>query len=306
MSLAGAMGGHTVVAKLLVAFGTRQQQDRYLPKMATGEIRATMALTEPGGGSDLQAMRTTARREGDHYVVNGSKTWISNARRSQLIALLCKTNPRVQPTHRGMSILLVEKGPGFTVSRDLPKLGYKGVESCEIVFDDLRVPTSSLLGDSEGLGFSQMMRGLEIGRIQVASRAVGVGRAALEDALAYAQVRETFGQPIWRHQSIGNYLADMVTKLTAARQLVLHAARRYDDGARADMEAGMAKLFASEVAMQIALDAVRVHGGYGYSTEFDVERYFRDAPLMIVGEGTNEIQRGVIAKQLVKRNSVAP
>jgi isovaleryl-CoA dehydrogenase len=306
MSLAGAMGGHTVVAKLLLTYGTAEQKSRYLPKMATGQIRATMALTEPGGGSDLQAMRTTARRDGDEYVVNGSKTWISNARHSQLIALLCRTDPTAQPAHSGVSILLVEKGPGFILSRDLPKIGYKGVESCEIAFDNMRVPCAALLGEHEGRGFAQMMRGLEVGRIQVASRAVGVGRAALEDALRYAQERESFGKPIWQHQSIGNYLADMATKLVAARQLVLYAARRYDTGERADMEAGMAKLFASEAAMQIALDAVRIHGGYGYSTEFDVERYFRDAPLMIVGEGTNEIQRNVIARQLVKRNTVAP
>jgi alkylation response protein AidB-like acyl-CoA dehydrogenase len=300
------MGGHTVVAKLLIAYGTDDQKQRYLPGMATGEIRAAMALTEPGGGSDLQAMRTVARRDGDWYVVSGSKTWITNARQSQLIALLCKTDPAAAPAHTGISILLAEKGPGLTLSRDLPKLGYKGVESCEIALDNFRVPVSSLLGEREGEGFAQMMRGLEIGRIQVAARAVGVGRAALEDALHYAQERESFGKPIWKHQSVGNYLADMVTKLTAARQLVLHAARRFDGGQRANMEAGMAKLFASEAAMQIALDAVRIHGGYGYSTEFDVERYFRDAPLMIVGEGTNEIQRNVIAGELVKRNSVAP
>jgi isovaleryl-CoA dehydrogenase len=313
MSLAGAMGGHTVVAKLLLDYGTDEQKQRYLPGMATGGIRATMALTEPGGGSDLQAIRTVARRVkgdgeagGDHYVVNGSKTWITNARHSQLIALLCKTDPAARPAHQGISILLAEKGPGFTLSRDLPKLGYKGVESCELSFADFRVPRTALLGEREGQGFAQMMHGLEIGRIQVAARAVGVGRAALEDALRYAQQRESFGKPIWQHQSIGNYLADMVTKLTAARQLVLYAARRYDAGQRADMEAGMAKLFASETAMEIALNAVRIHGGYGYSTEFDVERYFRDAPLMIVGEGTNEIQRNVIARQLVKRNSVAP
>ena len=301
MSLAGAMGGHTVVAKLLITYGTPEQKNRYLPKMATGEIRATMALTEPGGGSDLQAMRTVARRDGGDYVVNGSKTWITNARRSQLIALLCKTDPSAIPTHKGMSILLAGHGPGFHVSRDLPKLGYKGVESCELVFDDFRVPGSDLLGAAEGEGFSQMMRGLEIGRIQVACRALGVGRAALEDSLRYAQERETFGKPIWQHQSVGNYLADMATKLEAARQLVRYAARRYDSGERSDLEAGMAKLFASETAMEIALNAVRIHGGYGYSTEFDVERYFRDAPLMIVGEGTNEIQRSVITRQLISR-----
>jgi alkylation response protein AidB-like acyl-CoA dehydrogenase len=301
MSLAGAMGGHTVVAKLLVTFGTQEQKDRYLPRMATGEIRATMALTEPGGGSDLQAMRTTARKDGESYVVNGSKTWITNARRAQVVALLCKTDPTATPKHRGVSILLVENG--FHVSRDLPKLGYKGVESCELSFDDVRVPAGNLLGGVEGEGFAQMMRGLEIGRIQVACRALGVARAALEDSLRYAQERETFGKPIWQHQSIGNYLADMATKLEAARQLTHYAARRYDSGERADMEAGMAKLFASETAMEVALNAVRIHGGYGYSTEFDVERYFRDAPLMIVGEGTNEIQRNVIARQLVKRYS---
>ncbi|MDB4872411.1 MAG: acyl-CoA dehydrogenase-like [Gemmatimonadales bacterium] len=304
MSLAGAMGGHTVVAKLLLTFGTDEQKQRYLPRMATGEVRATMALTEPGGGSDLQAMTTSARRDGDGYVVNGSKTWISNARRSRLIALLCKTDPTAQPRHKGISILLVEPGDGFTVSKDLPKLGYKGVESCELSFDDYRAPADALLGGEEGRGFAQMMKGLEIGRIQVASRALGVARAALDDALRYAQHRESFGKPIWKHQSIGNYLADMATKYTAARQLVLYAAARYDAGDRCDLEAGMAKLFASETAMEIALNAVRVHGGYGYSTEFDVERYFRDAPLMIVGEGTNEIQRNVIAAQLVARGGL--
>lgn len=306
MSLAGAMGGHSVVASLILDHGTQAQRDAYLPRLATGELRATMALTEPGGGSDLQAIRTTAIREGEEYVVNGSKTWITNARHAGLVALLCKTDPTASPAHTGMSVILVEKGPGFRLSRDLPKLGYKGVESCELSFDDMRVPASALLGAEEGRGFAQMMRGLEIGRLQVAARALGVGRAALEDSLRYAQERESFGVPIWKHQSVGNYLADMATKLTAARQLTLHAARRYDAGERSDMEAGMAKLFASESAMQIALDAVRIHGGYGYSTEFDVERYFRDAPLMIVGEGTNEIQRNVIARQLVKRGSVAP
>jgi len=315
MSLAGAMGGHTVVAKLLELFGTEEQKRKYLPPMATGELRATMALTEPGGGSDLQNMKTTAIAEGSELVINGSKTWISNARRSGLIALLCKTDPAAEPAHKGISVVLVEHGeavpgldigssPGLTVSRDLPKLGYKGVESCELTFDDCRVPASAILGREPGTGFAQMMKGLETGRIQVASRALGVASAALEDALRYAQERESFGQPIWKHQAVGHYLADMATKLTAARQLTFYAADRYDAGERADMEAGMAKLFASEVAMEIALNAVRIHGGYGYSTEFDVERYFRDAPLMIVGEGTNEIQRNVIAGQLVARGGI--
>jgi len=263
-----------------------------------------MALTEPSGGSDLQNMATTARPDGSEYVVNGSKTWISNARRSGLVALLCKTDPTARPKHKGISVLLVEHGPGLTVSKDLPKLGYKGIETCELVFDELRVPVDAVLGGVPGTGFAQMMKGLETGRIQVASRALGVGQAALEDALRYAQERESFGKPIWKHQSIGNYLADMATKITAARQLILYAAERFDAGERCDMEAGMAKLFTSEVAMEVALNAVRIHGGYGYSTEFDVERYFRDAPLMIVGEGTNEIQRNVIAAQLVKRGGI--
>jgi butyryl-CoA dehydrogenase len=304
MSLAGAMGGHTVVAKLLALFGTDEQKQNYLPPMATGEVRATMALTEPSGGSDLQNITTVAATDGSDLVINGSKTWISNARMSGLIALLCKTDPSATPKHKGISVVLVEHGDGLTVSRDLPKLGYKGVESCELTFDDYRVPATAILGGEPGKGFAQMMKGLETGRIQVASRALGVATAALEDALRYAQERESFGQPIWKHQSIGNYLADMATKLTAARQLTRYAAERYDSGDRCDMEAGMAKLFASEIAMEIALNAVRIHGGYGYSTEYDVERYFRDAPLMIVGEGTNEIQRNVIAAQLVARGGI--
>jgi len=304
MSLAGAVGGHTVVAKLLTEFGTEEQKQHYLPRMATGELRATMALTEPGGGSDLQAITTVAREDGDDLVINGSKTWISNARRSQLIALLAKTDPNAKPRHSGMSIVLVEHGPGLTVSRDLPKLGYKGVESCEIAFEDYRIAKTAILGGEAGKGFVQFMKGLETGRIQVAARSLGVAAAALEDSLEYAQQRETFGKPIWKHQSIGNYLAEMATKLTAARQLTRFAAEKYESGERCDMEAGMAKLFASEVAMEIALDAVRIHGGYGYSTEYNVERYFRDAPLMIVGEGTNEIQKNVIAQQLVARGGL--
>ncbi len=304
MTLAGAMGGHTVVSKMLLAFGTDQQKQRYLPRMATGEVRAAMALTEPGGGSDLQAMTTIARRDGDGYRIDGAKTWITNARRSQMIALLCKTDPDATPRHRGISILLVEHGEGLDVSRDLPKLGYKGVESCELSFTDYRAPADALLGGEPGRGFAQMMKGLEIGRIQVASRAVGVAQAAFDDALKYAQERQSFGVPIWKHQQVGAYLADMAAKLTAARQLVRYAAERYDAGERCDMEAGMAKLFASEAAMEITLNAVRIHGGYGYSTEYDVERYFRDAPLMIVGEGTNEIQRNVIAQQLISRGGL--
>jgi alkylation response protein AidB-like acyl-CoA dehydrogenase len=304
MSLAGAMGGHTVVAKLIVTFGTPAQRQRYLPQLATGELRATMALTEPSGGSDLQAIRTTAKRETDRYLVNGSKTWITNAERSDLIALLCKTDVDATPAHRGISILLVEKGPGLTVGSPLPKLGYKGVESCELFLDDFHVPVDALLGSEEGHGFAQMMKGLEIGRIQVAARALGVAQAAFDASLSYAQERETFGKPIWRHQSIGNLLADMATKITAAKLLIGHAAKRLDAGDRCDLEAGMAKLYASEACMEIALDAIRIHGGHGYSTDVDVERYFRDAPLMIVGEGTNEIQRNVIVRQLIHRGGM--
>jgi alkylation response protein AidB-like acyl-CoA dehydrogenase len=251
-------------------------------------------------------MRTVARRQADgSYVVNGSKTWITNARRAGVVALLCKTDPDASPAHAGVSLLLVEPGDGFVVSRDLPKLGYKGVESCELAFDDYVAPADALLGGEEGRGFAQMMRGLELGRIQVAARAVGVAQAAVDDAVAYSQEREAFGVPIWQHQAVGHLLATMATKTEAARQLMLHAADRYDSGERSDMEAGMAKLFASEVCLEVAADAMRVHGGYGFSPEFDVERYYRDAPLMVLGEGTNEIQKNVIAKQLIGRASRA-
>jgi alkylation response protein AidB-like acyl-CoA dehydrogenase len=302
MSLAGATGGHSVVARLLARFGTPDQQERFLPRMATGEVRAAMALTEPSGGSDLQDIRTRAVRDGDEYLVDGSKTWITNARHAGLIATLVKTDPAATPRHTGMSILLVEPGQ-VEVSRDLPKLGYRGVESCELAFVGSRVPAANLLGGREGEGFAQFMHGLELGRVQVAGRAVGVAQAALDDALRYAQERVTFGKPIWQHQSVGNLLADMATKVHASRLMLLDAADSIDAGQRSDLEAGMAKLFASEAAMQVALDAMRVHGAAGYSAEIDVERYFRDAPLMIVGEGTNEIQRSVIVRQLVERSA---
>jgi alkylation response protein AidB-like acyl-CoA dehydrogenase len=304
MSLAGAMGGHSVVVSLLARYGTDDQRTRFLPRLATGELRATMALTEPDGGSDLQRIRTTARADGDGYIVTGTKMWITNARRAGLIAVLCKTDPAASPPHSGMSILLVEPGPGLTVSRDLPKLGYKGVETCEIAFEDCRVPSSRLLGGEPGRGFPQMMRGLELGRIQVAARATGVARAAFDASLAYAQEREAFGVPIWRHQSIGNYLADMAVQLEAARMLVFAAADRLDGGGRCDLEAGMAKLYASEVCWELCRTAVRIHASNGYSQEYPVERFYRDAPLMVVGEGTNEIQRSIIARRLVERGGL--
>ena len=301
MSLAGAMGGHSVIARLIARFGTQEQRDSWLPRLATGEVRATMALTEPGGGSDLQAIRTRATRDGAGYRLDGTKTWITNARTAGVTAVLCKTGPDTVPPSRGISILLAEPGPGFMVSRDLPKLGYKGVESCELSFDGYRCPAGSLLGGTEGEGFRQMMDGLELGRVQVAARAVGVARAALEDSLRYAQQREAFGQPIWRHQAVGHRLADMATQVAAARLLTTRAAAALDAGRRSDLEAGMAKLFASEACLAVTADAVKVHGGYGYSAEFDIERYYRDAPLMVVGEGTNDIQRNVIIRQLIDR-----
>jgi alkylation response protein AidB-like acyl-CoA dehydrogenase len=288
MSLAGAMGGHTVIASLVVEFGTPSQRANLLPRMATGELRAAMALTEPGGGSDLQAMSTTASLQPDgHYLLNGEKTWITNSRRAGVLGVLSKTRPSETQDHRSMSVFLVPQGEGVLVSNDLPKLGYKGVETCSVTFDNCVLTSEDLLGATPGLGFKQMMRGLEIGRIQVAARALGVGQAAFDDALSYAQQRVAFGKSIWQHEAVGNYLADMATKLSAAEQLTLYAARTYDTGVRADLEAGMAKLFASETALQVAIDSMRIHGGYGYSTELDVERYFRDAPLMIIGEGTN-------------------
>jgi hypothetical protein len=302
MSLAGAMGGHSVVARLITRFGTGQQRDAWLPVMATGQARAAMALTEPAGGSDLQAITTRAVAADGGYRLDGTKTWITNARAAQLTAVLCKTDPAAVPASAGISILLAEKGPGFTVSRDLAKLGYKGVETCELVFDGYRCPAGALLGGQPGQGFAQMMDGLELGRVQVAARAVGVARAALEDSLRYAQQRETFGQPIWRHQAVGHRLADMATGVEAARLLTTRAAAALDSGRRSDLEAGMAKLFASETCLQVTADAIRVHGGYGYSAEFDIERYYRDAPLMVVGEGTNDIQRSVIIRQLVNRH----
>lgn len=301
MSLAGAMGGHSVVARLIAIFGTDAQKDRWLPRLATGEARAAMALTEPSGGSDLQAIGTRAAANGAGYRLDGVKTWITNARMADVVAVLCKTDPDAVPASHGISILLAEKGPGFTVSRDLPKLGYKGLESCEIVFDGYECPAGALLGAREGQGFRQMMGGLELGRIQVAARAVGVARAAFEDSMRYAQQRETFGQPIWRHQAVGHRLADMATRVDAARLLTLRAAAALEAGRRSDLEAGMAKLFASEACLQVTADAIKVHGGYGFSAEFDVERYYRDAPLMVVGEGTNDIQRNVIIRQLVDR-----
>jgi alkylation response protein AidB-like acyl-CoA dehydrogenase len=272
--------------------------------MARGEHRAALCLTEPHAGSDAQRIRTAAVRRGDDYVVNGSKMFITNARYGTLYSLVAKTDPDADPPYRGISLFVAEKGPGITISRNLDKLGYKGIETCEVLFDDFHVPAANLVGGVEGRGFQQVMSGLEVGRINIASRAVGVARAAFEDAIRYAQQRTTFGKPICEHQAIQLKLADMATKIEAARLLTRQAAAMKDRGERCDVEAGMAKLFASETCQEVALEAMRILGGYGYTKEFRVERYYRDAPLMIIGEGTNEIQRLVIARQLVQRYKV--
>ena len=304
MALTGIFNSHLIMAVLVQRFGTDAQKNYFLPKFATGELRGGLGLTEPDAGTDLQAIRTRAKLEGDHYVVNGSKTWITNGLEGSCFALLVKTDPDIEPRHKGMSFLIAEKGPGFTVPRKLPKLGYKAIDTAELVFEDYKVPADNIVGGVPGQGFYQAAGGLEIGRINVAARGVGLARAALNDSVAYSQVRKTMGKPICQHQAIQLKLGDMATKVEAARLLVEHAAQAYDRGERCDMEAGMAKLFASEAAVENSLEAMRIHGGYGYSQEFDIERYFRDAPLMCIGEGTNEIQRIIIAKQLVARNPV--
>jgi alkylation response protein AidB-like acyl-CoA dehydrogenase len=304
MSLSGIFNSHLIMAAAVQRFGTAEQKRHFLPRFASGELRGGLALTEPDCGTDLQAIRTTARRDGDHYVINGTKTWISNGIYGQCFALLVKTDAAAEPRHRGMSLFLAEKGPGFTVSRKLEKLGYKGIDSAELVFSDYRVPRDRLIGASEGRGLQHALGGLELGRINVAARGVGVAQAALDEAVRYSQLRKTFGKPICEHQAIQLKLGDMATQVRAARLLVEDAARIYDRGERCDMEAGMAKLFATEAAVQCSLESMRIHGGYGYSKEFTVERLYRDAPLLVIGEGTNEMQRLIIARQLIQRNPV--
>ncbi|MGE5130631.1 MAG: acyl-CoA dehydrogenase family protein [Sphingomonadaceae bacterium] len=302
MSLTGIFNSHLIMAAAVARFGTEAQKREFLPKFATGEVRGGLALTEPDCGTDLQAIRTRAVRSGEHYVVNGTKTWISNGIKGSCFALLVKNDPNAEPRHKGMSLFLAEKGPGFRVSKKLEKLGYKGIDSAELIFEDYRIPADRLIGGVEGKGFHHAVGGLELGRINVAARGVGVANAALKDAVAYSQVRKTFGKPICEHQAIQLKLGEMATRCEAARLLVESAARAYDAGERCDMEAGMAKYFASEAALENSIEAVRIHGGYGYSTEFNVERYYRDAPLMCIGEGTNEMQRIIIARQLIARN----
>ena len=304
MSLTGIFNSHLIMAAAVERFGTEEQKQRFLPRFATGEIRGGLALTEPNCGTDLQAIRTQAVKQGDSYIINGGKTWISNGLEGGCVALLVKTDTEIQPRHRGMSLFIAEKGPGFSVTRKLKKLGYKGIDSAELFFDDYRIPADNLIGGEEGKGFHHTLGGLELGRINVAARGVGVANAALKEATSYAQIRETMGKPIGEHQAIQIKLGDMATRCQAARLLVEDAARAYDRGERCDMEAGMAKLFASEAAMENASECMRIHGAYGYSQELHVERYYRDAPLMCIGEGTNEMQRIIIAKQLMERNPV--
>ena len=301
MSVSGIFNSHLIMAAAVQRFGTDEQKTAYLPLFAAGNLRGSIALTEPECGTDLQAIRTRARKDGNDYVIDGTKIWITNSIEGDILAVLVKTDPDTDPPHRGMSLLLVEQGDGLT-GRKLDKLGYRGVDTAELQFDGVRVPAANLIGGVEGRGLQQILSGLELGRINVAARGVGLARACLDESLAYAQIRKTFGKPIAEHQSIQIKLADMVTRVEAAKLLVERAAQAYDTGERCDMEAGMAKLFATETAIKNSIEAMRIHGAYGYSKEFNIERYYRDAPLLAIGEGTNELQRIIIARQLVERN----
>ena len=304
MAPTGIFNSHLMMAACVERFGTDTQKSEFLPKFASGELRGGLALTEPNAGTDLQAIRTTALKDDDGYRINGTKTWITNGIHGQCVALLAKTDAHAEPRYRGMSLFIAERGDGFSVGKKLKKLGYRSIDSAELVFEDFSVPADRLIGEKEGQGFFQAVGGLELGRINIAARGVGLARASLMDSVRYSQERSTFGKPICKHQAIQLKLGEMATRVEAARLLVTEAARRYDAGERCDMEAGMAKLFASESAVENSLEAMRIHGGYSYSVEFDVERYFRDSPLMCIGEGTNEMQKMIIAKQLLDRNPI--
>lgn len=301
MSVTGLYNAHLIMAAAVERFGTDDQKSAWLPRFATGELRGGVALTEPDCGTDLQGIRTKAVRDGDDYVIDGNKTWITNSLEGNVLAVLVKTDPKADPAHKGMSLLLTEKSAGYE-GRKLDKLGYRGIDTGELQFDGVRVPAENLIGGEEGRGLQQILAGLELGRINVAARGVGLARACLDESLAYAQNRKTFGKPICQHQAIQIKLADMATRVEASQALVERAAAAYDTGQRCDMEAGMAKLFATEAALENSLEAMRIHGAYGYSKEFNIERYYRDAPLLAIGEGTNELQRIIIARQLVERN----
>jgi len=304
MSISGIINSHLIMAMAVQRFGTSEQKDYYLPRFATGELRGGVGLTEPDCGTDLQAIRTSAKIDGSDYVVNGSKMWITNSLHGNCIALLVKTDSKIEPRHKGMSLLIAEKGPGFTVSKKLDKLGYKGIDTCALSFENYRVPVGRLIGGIEGRGLQQILGGLELGRINVAARGLGVAQAALDEAVAYSQQRKTFGKPICEHQAIQLKLGEMATRTQASRLLVYAAAEAYDRGERCDMEAGMAKYFATEAAQENSLEAMRILGGYGYSKEYNVERLYRDSPLLLIGEGTNEMQRIIIAKQVIERNPI--
>ncbi len=305
MSITGILNSHLMLALAIEKFGTEAQKQTWLPRLATGQVRGGLALTEPDAGTDLQGVRMAARRDGDHYVINGTKTWITNSIEGNCVALLVKTDPHAERRHKGMSLFIAPKQEGFRVGRKLEKLGYKSIDTAELVFEDYRVPADHLIGGVEGQGFYQATGGLELGRINVAARGVGIAEGALRLATEYAQVRKTFGKPICEHQAIQLKLGEMATRARAARLLTLDAAAAFDRGERCDMEAGMAKYFSSEAALENSIDSMRIHGAYGYSKEYDIERLYRDAPLTCIGEGTNEMQRIIIAKQLVKRNPAA-
>ena len=301
MSLAGIINTHVLVGYAINEYGTEEQKSKFLPRLVEPEIRCALSITEPDAGSDAQAIKTHARRDGDDYVINGQKMWVTNGQRAGVYLVLTKTDPSAEPAHRGISAFLVEAGtPGFSSGRSFDKLGYKGVETTELTFDDARVSASSLLGGSEGRGFQHVMSSLEVGRINVASRGVGVAQAAFDDAIRYAQKRVAFGKPIVEHQAQQIRLAEMATKIRAARLLTFDAARKKDSGVRSDLDAGMAKLFATEICQEVVLDALRIHGGVGYSKELPLERYYRDAPVMVIAEGTSDIQKIVIARNLLR------
>ena len=301
MSVSGIFNSHLIMCAAVERFGSKQMKEYYLPKFASGEIRGGIALTEPDCGTDLQSITTKAVKDNDSYIINGNKTWITNSVQGSVLAVLVKTDSKIKPAHKGMSLILVEKEDGF-VARKLKKLGYKGIDTGEVQFENVKVSTSNLIGEIEGEGLKQILAGLELGRINVAARGVGLARAALEDSIAYAKTRKTFGKPIGEHQSIQIKLAEMATKLEASRLLTEQAAIAYDSGIRSDLQAGMAKLFATETALFNSIEAMRIHGGFGYSPEYNIERYYRDAPLLVIGEGTNELQKLIIAKQLISDN----
>ena len=304
MAPSGIFNSHLIVASAIERNGTEAQKRKYLPLMASGEMRGSLGLTEPNAGSDLQAIRTVAKLDGDHYVVNGSKTWITNSLHGHMTLLLVKTDPEAQPRHKGMSLLIAEKGPGYNVDGKLKKMGYRAIDTCQLSFDDYHVPKENLLGGVEGRGFIQTAGGLELGRINVASRGAGIAEGSLKMALRYAQERSAFGKPIWQHQAIQMKLADMVTQVESAKALIENAARKYDKGERCDLEAAMAKLAGSEAGVHCSQEAMRIFGGYSLSVEYEIERFYRDSMLMVIGEGTNEILRQVIAKQLIERYKV--